>query len=81
MSSVDFAAQKMKQYIKSNYYKNKLPMILEEKKKILNNYNPFIRISQILENRIVESKSADYCLFKKKTWIHKIRQLYYRTIK
>lgn len=82
MSSVDFAAQKMKQYIKSNYYKNKLPMILEEKKKILNNYNPFIRISQILENRIVESKSADYCLFQeKKTWIHKIRQLYYRTIK
>ena len=34
------------------------------------------------ENRIVESKSADYCLFQeKKTWIHKIRQLYYRTIK
>lgn len=41
-------------------------MILEEKKKILNNYNPFIRISQILENRIVESKSADYCLFQEK---------------
>lgn len=66
MSSVDFAAQKMKQYVKSNYYENKLPMILEEKKKILNNYNPFIRISQILENRIVESKSADYCLFQEK---------------
>lgn len=82
ISSVNQTADKISQCIKNDYYENKLPIILEEKRKILSNYNPFMRICQILENHINESKPTEYYIFQeKKTWGHKLKQLFFRAIK
>ncbi|MCS3203130.1 hypothetical protein NXV42_00495 [Bacteroides fragilis] len=80
MSSVDLTAQKINLYIKGNYYQNKLSVILEEKKKVLNEFNIFAKMNDIiLENVTVSCKDAGYILNPEQVdLLCKVRQKIYR---
>ncbi len=45
--------------IKNNLYENNLNLLTYEKEKVLNDYNLYNRICEIVENRLIESKSGD----------------------
>ena len=45
--------------IKNNLYENNLNLLTYEKEKVLNDYNMYNRICEIVENRLIESKSGD----------------------
>ena len=45
--------------IKNNLYEKNLNLLTFEKEKVLNDYNLYNRICEIVENRLIESKSSD----------------------
>ena len=45
--------------IKNNLYENNINLLTYEKEKVLNDYNFYNRICEIVENRLIESKSGD----------------------
>lgn len=76
-------AQHITELISNNIYDERLPFILEAKKKVMNDYNLFARITTIVDNQSTVPTAHELYTIKQEhtDFAHKLKQKFYRFFK
>lgn len=79
-NSLKITADKIVRFVDENIYETRIASILQEKKKVLNEYNMFARIAKIVEAKENDfSASSELVIYPEQSDIfHKLKQKYYR---